>query len=275
VVGVAGPVGATGATGPVGATGPAPASLQNYLSGFIMAPGAPSAATSVTVQLGFAADNANAIYINVASPLTKTIAGAWAAGNNQPGLGTGLTAAANTWYHVFAFHPASGPDDIYFDTSLSAANRPGGTVPFRRIGSFFLNASKQVQQFVQIDDHFMWLSHVPAYSTNYSGNLNQVASALPVPPGLRIEFFGNLAMALASGGPSDYSSALVQITEIPNVTGSGDYLTTVTGTSVQAGTWFSCITDTTQSFRVIASGSAASFYIYINGYGYVDRRGKH
>ena len=111
--------------------------------------------TTMTVAAGQAMSSDGTTMMFLASAMTKSTAGTWVAGNNQNGMGTGLTIANTTWYYVFEILNA-GAIDIYFDTSVTAANAPAGTTKSRRIGSFLTNGSAQIVSFIQNGNRFDW-----------------------------------------------------------------------------------------------------------------------
>ena len=116
------------------------------------------------------------------SAFTKSIAGAWIAGSGGHGMGNGLTATLSTWYHVFAIING-GVADVYFDTSITAANKPAGTTAFVRIGSIYLDASTHIVSFTQIGNRFMWTLPYADLS-GASGATGSASVTLHTPPGL-------------------------------------------------------------------------------------------
>src|SRR5260370_28218519 len=102
-------------------------------------------------------------------------------------MGQGLTIANNTWYHVFAiFNGAT--DDVYFDTSISAANHPPGYTAFRRLGSFLTDGSAHIIPFVQSGDRFDWLTPVSTGTLSPASTTAQDATLTSgTPPGVAVE----------------------------------------------------------------------------------------
>jgi len=129
-----------------------------YINGFTLSNDGTSPNTVLDIAVGSAADSTNVTVIN-GTAFTKSIAGTWAAGSGANGMGTGLTVAASTWYHVFAIIKG-GAFDVYFDTSPAAANKPASTTAFRYIGSFQTNASSQIVAFVQNGQAFYYAAQV-------------------------------------------------------------------------------------------------------------------
>jgi hypothetical protein len=128
--------------------------VANYISGFTLANDATTPNTVLDVAAGYAADSTNTVMIT-GSAFTKTIGGTWVAGSGNAGMGTGLTVAASTWYHVFAII-CGGSSDVYFDTSSTAANKPASTTAYRYIGSFKTDASAHILAFFQFGQEFLW-----------------------------------------------------------------------------------------------------------------------
>jgi hypothetical protein len=127
--------------------------LRGHIGGLALANDGTTPNTVLDIAVGACVDSTGLVPIKLTSAFTKSIAGAWAAGSGSNGMGIGLTAAASTWYHVFAIINA-GNTDIYFDTSVTAANAPAGTIAYRRIGSIRTDASVHITSFNQIGDYF-------------------------------------------------------------------------------------------------------------------------
>lgn len=172
-------------SGSVDVKGEFSGALFNYLSGLTMSNDGVSPNTVLDISAGVCTDSTNSFAIKLGA-FTKSISGSWVAGTGANGMGNGLTATASTWYHVFAIINA-GAADIYFDTSITAANAPAGTTAFRRIGSIKLDGSVHILKFTQIGDNFWWFAPVFDVSavTPTSGAQNTVTLA-SVPPGLPV-----------------------------------------------------------------------------------------
>ena len=126
---------------------PASISLNGYINGFGLSNDGTSSNTVLDIAAGYATDSTNTVPIT-GTAWTKTTGGTFVAGTGNAGLGSGLTLTANTGYHVFAII-CSGSFDIYFDTSITAANKPACTSSFRYIGDFRVNASSNILGFSQ------------------------------------------------------------------------------------------------------------------------------
>lgn len=153
--------------------------VNGYISGFTLSNDGASPNTILDVASGFAADSSNAVMIS-GTAFKKTTGGAWVAGSNNAGMGAGLTVAANTWYHVFAIIN-NGSYDVYFDTSITAANKPTNTTAVRYIGSFKTDASSNILAFIQQGQYFYWAAQVQDLTNGAATTATLVA--LSVPPG--------------------------------------------------------------------------------------------
>ena len=158
-----------------------PVVMPYYLGGLTMAVDATTPNTVLDIRGGAAADSSNATTIK-AGPFTKSIAGAWAAGSGANGMGQGLSAIANTWYHVCLANNA-GTADYWFDTDAICDHRPATiTDPlFRRIGSFRTDASSHIVAFLQFGNTFTY-SEVTILSFGF-GNASGLV-AMVGPPGV-------------------------------------------------------------------------------------------
>ncbi|MFM0141724.1 hypothetical protein [Paraburkholderia sp. RL18-085-BIA-A] len=153
--------------------------VNGYINGFTLSNDGTTPNSVIDVAAGQAADSANAVMMT-GTAFTKSTAGAWAAGSGGSGMGTGLTVAASTWYHVFAIIKG-GAFDVYFDTSPTAANAPAGTTAFRYIGSFKTNASSQILGFTQYGQTFLWT--VSANDLSSGNAVSETAITISTPPG--------------------------------------------------------------------------------------------
>jgi hypothetical protein len=163
------------ATAPVGLT-----VLNNYISGFTTSNDGTTPNSILDVAAGYAADSTNAAMMT-GTAFKKSTAGTWVAGSGNNGMGTGLTVAASTWYHVFAIIK-SGAFDVYFDTSPTAANAPASTTYVRYIGSFKTDASANILKFVQVGQLFSW-AVPPADLSSGQGHSTGTLVVLSVPTG--------------------------------------------------------------------------------------------
>jgi hypothetical protein len=175
-----------------------PPVLQGYLGGLALSNDGGSPNSVLDIAAGVCADSTAATYISLGA-FTKSTAGAWAAGTGSNGMGTGLTIANSTWYHVFAIMKA-GVSDVYFDTSVSAANAPSGTTAFRRIGSFKTDGSAHILAFTQVYMAFYWATQVQDVNvTNLISASGTLLTLGSVPPGVKVQ---PLVRALTNATPA-------------------------------------------------------------------------
>lgn len=155
--------------------------INGYINGFTLSNDGTTPNSVLDLTAGYAADSTNANMIT-GTTFTKSTAGTWSAGSGSNGMGSGLTIASLTWYHVFAIING-GSYDVFFDTSPTAANKPASTTAFRYIGSFRTNSSSQIIAFTQYGQKFKW-SAGPVDLTISSGTpTTETLVVLSVPSG--------------------------------------------------------------------------------------------
>lgn len=182
--------------------------LRGHISGLKLSNDATSPNTVLNVSEGQAADSSAVAYISPSTTFFKSVGGTWTAGagtSGSPvnGMGTGLTVAANTWYHVFAILKSGSPD-VFFDTSVTAAHAPAGTTAYRRIGSFKTDGSAHILPFKSAingaDRFFYWATQTQDYTGSASTSLTQIT--LNVPPGVVVRPLGRFMGVASSSGVS-------------------------------------------------------------------------
>ena len=215
--------------------------LRSYIAGYTLSNDGTSPNTVLDIAAGTAADSTNARMIVLATAFTKSTAGVWAAGTGSNGMGTGVTIGNSTWYHVFAIING-GNTDVYFDTSVSAANAPAGTTYFRRIGSFLTDGSAHIITFFQYGNWFAWSTPTLDVNTTNPGT-SAVSAALTVPPDVNVFASVNWLASQSDANPlSIYISDLAStdlapagnaspLSTIGNVSSSSLYQQTVTRTN--------------------------------------------
>jgi microcystin-dependent protein len=247
--------------------------LRGYIGGFTLSNTTP--ATMLSIAPGMATDNAVAITIASSAAFTKSISGAWASGNGNGGMGTGLTAAASTWYHVFGIIN-NGAFDVYFDTSVIAANAPSGTTAFRRIGSIKLNASAQILGFNQFADEFLWTTVVNELQSVTITNTNYVLTLAGAPPGVRtqarIELYagntsGNTVFILLCTSPD----MGIQVIDSPGTI----HRSMQTNVSTPYVTQMNVRTNASAQIQLVAGTSTQTAVTYLTTIGWFDDRGKN
>jgi hypothetical protein len=246
--------------------------IFDYIAGLNLSNDSGTPNTVLDIGAGVATDSTNAVPIKLAA-WTKTTGGTFVAGSANAGMGVGLSPIANsTWYHVFAII-VSGAADVYFDTSVTAVNKPTGTTAFRRIGSFLTNSSAQIIAFSQNGNEFFWatstldLNGIPLTTASLAN--------LTVPPGVKVHalFQGTYGDSAASTGILFTSPD--QTDQAPNLTGgAGVSLASpqASGAFASAGS-FSVRTNTSGQIRYRATGTTSNS-VRISTYGWVDTRGQ-
>lgn len=255
--------------GALSVTGPLSGALTNYLSGMILSNDGSTPNTVLDISAGQCADSTNVTVI-VLPAITKSTGGSWVAGSGANGMGQGLTIANSTWYHVFAILNGGNPD-VYFDTSVTAANAPAGTTAFRRLGSFFTDSSAHILPFVQVADTFIWNSpghDVNAFASSQTSTLKSLGS---VPPGVKVDAL------IYAGGTNSAGTAgfLFSPPDQAAVAGAGLAFFSFfsPATSVAAWEQMQIRTDTSQNIRIVSSTNINNT-VQVWTYGWVDRRGK-
>lgn len=248
-------------------TGPAlTVVVTDYLAGMILSNDVGTPNSVIDVSAGVATDSTNVTSITLGA-FTKSTAGSFAAGSGSNGMGQGLTVAINTWYHVFAVI-VSGTADVYFDTSITAANKPASTTAFRRIGSFRTDASAHIIKFTQDGDQFVWFAPVGDVSV---ANLGGTATlfTLTVPTGLNVRALFNASGGNAGAWQILFSDPTLQSNASATPLGNTS-MSNAAGAS--ASGQFAIRTNT--SAQINAVGSAASTTLQLATTGWIDTRGR-
>jgi hypothetical protein len=295
--GLAGPTGLTGADGPVGPQGPpgpiglsgtqggqgpqGPSGqlgppLRNYLSGFELASGV----TNVSVYPGVAvASSDGSTIIANATVFTKTVAGAFAPGGGNGGLGNLVTLTANAWYHVFAAM-VNNNFDVFFDTNVNGANAPAGTNAFRRVGSISTNASRNVNWFWQFGDDVTWPSAVQQTLFSYlaGGDLwavNALSTHPSVPPGIitRAKIVAQLNIESTAGGVSMSAAGFFDANMIVSGNVAFGPLIYANQYMLGAGEWKVLTNKLQQVGLYTSTPQVARLAAFVAGY--IDDRGKN
>lgn len=247
---------------------------RGYIDGLTMSRNAGTPTTKLDIAAGEAMDSTGVVCIRIGGGLTKRTGGAWAAGNDVNGMGNGLTIANSTWYHVFTILNA-GLRDIYFDTSISAANKPTGTTHFRRIGSFKTNGSAQIIDFLQFVDRFYWMAEVAdANGVNFGGFGGSVTTTVTTPPGLNAVWLG-VIQGYTSGPTGGWNLSLAT----PGVAGSlivCGFSAGGAGDNGQSSSYAEVVTSTTPQITSVAPsvGGAYNIFITLITRGWIDSRGR-
>jgi hypothetical protein len=243
--------------------------LQGYIGGLTLSIDATTPNSVLDIAAGVCADSTSATMITLGA-ITKTTGGAWAAGTGAFGMGTGLTIANGTWYHVFAVINA-GAADVYFDTSVTAANAPAGTTAFRRIGSFLTNGSAHIIAFIQRGDLFLWNIPVTNDLANTSATVGTVQTLfkLTVPTGIEVQ-------AIIYGTANSPSPAQAVLLSSPDTTGATTSVTQGQVTCPLASGYYGYVAYvfTNTAAQINIQGTVASIAIAGSTQGWIDTRGR-
>ncbi len=121
-------------------------------------------ANTITSARGMCRNNGDNDNIVLLASLAKDIDATWVAGaggglNATDFASGGSDAEADTWYHVFVIDNGAGVEDVGFDKLLNAGNllADASYTNARRIGSVLTDASRDILEFTQVGDHFLWV----------------------------------------------------------------------------------------------------------------------
>ena len=249
---------------------------RGYIDGLVTSRNSGTPTTKLDIAAGECLDSTNAVRIRLSSALTKRTGGAWAAGNDANGMGNALTIANSTWYYVFAVI-VNGVHDVYFDTSVSAANKPSGTSYYRLIGFFRTNGSAEILDFVQMGDYWQWAAPVSDVGATNPGT-SAVTRTLTVPTGVNV--MANVILGLQNNGAGGNALALLSDLAIPDaaVGVSGAQTAYAANSSANVAvdhTPVSVRTNTSAQIRSRLSYSDANVILYIVTYGWTWARGRN
>lgn len=258
--------------------------LRDYLAGLNLSNDSTTPNSVLDVSPGVAADSTNSVLISLGSIFYGSTGGAWSAGAGTSGspidkMGAGLTIADNTTYHVFAIING-GAADVYFDTSVSAANAPSGTTAFRRVGSFkTAPASTNILGFIQRGDYFEWATlgaGAQDFSTTNPGT-SAVLQALNVPLGINV--LAQTVFNVTNGGTGGNAHAIITDPATADVAPSQaqSQLTNadgVLGTTTSVSQQISVYTDTSSRVRYRLSYSDGNVTMSARTVGWMDTRGR-
>lgn len=242
----------------------------NYLGGCTLSNDGGTPNSIIDISACVVMDSTNAEYIPGLAAFTKSTAGSFATGAGSNGMGAGLTIANSTWYHVFAIDCSTGGahGDIYFDTSVTAANIPACATKFRRLGSFKTDGSAHILAFKQRGDVFIWDAPNEAATNQTYTSTPATLTLTGNPPGVVTEAL----LQVYTGTTNDNALTLSDPTS-SQTSGNGG---PACGNSV-GGHGASCvvITTTNTSSQVTVTAAVASAVgNYIRTVSYRDFRGQ-
>jgi hypothetical protein len=215
----------------------------------------------------------------LSSLLKKTIDTTWAAGDGG-GLNAtdfasgGSDAEANTWYYVFLIENGSGTVDAGFDKNIAATNllSDSSYTKYRRIGAVRTDAAKDILDFVQYGDYFMWETVQDTAATTVSDANLQTLDLVYVPTGLNVEATVNVYFADGSdtigyvqgGDGADVAASAT--------TGAHTHAESATGGTRSGANQGRYWTDTSRQIQHRWNQAVTSFNVGVVGY--LDRRGR-
>ena len=240
---------------------------RDYIAGLILSNDSTTPNSVLDIAAGQATDSTNAVTITL-GVFTKSTAGVWASGSGSHGMGTGLTIANSTWYHVFAIINA-GSADVYFDTSVTAANAPASTTAFRRIGSFVTDGSGHIVPFAQVGDRFTLATPVSSVTANTFGVTTAVTATLSVPVGVVVTAFGTCLINDASTSAVIYISAFTAADDAASISAAFNLFA---AQNAFASGLVQAVTNTLSSVRMRVASTTTE--VWFTTLGWLDQRGK-
>jgi hypothetical protein len=225
--------------------------------------------TVLDIAAGSCADSLNAVTISLGA-FRKSPIGGWVAGTGAGGMGSGLAAAASTWYHVYVAI-VGGVADVFFDTTCPPTHSPAGTTASRRIGAIQLTAGVVIYAFTQNGDRFDRANVIQDYNGTPGVTTAVTVTLSGVPPGIPVQ-------ALISGSIGDnttaqsiaYLSSLSQ-TDAP---ANASAITAQSGATTAGSTAYyaSIVTNTSGQIRRRVNSTTVAMSILVNGW--IDQRGR-
>lgn len=223
--------------------------------GFLLSNDGTTPNTVLDIAAGSRPDSTFTVQIT-GTAFTKNTGGTWVAGTGNAAMGTGLTVAASTWYHVFAIIN-SGSYDVYFDTSTTAANAPAGTTAHRYIGSFLTDASAHILAFVQEGQYIYWGSQKNDLASGISTSAVLITMSTPL---------GFSTIPLITGASHTTSATYATVWSPLSGGGipSGNNINTTSGEYRAADLGLYATNTSSQLYYAVSSGGSLS--LYTNGY---------
>src|SRR3989344_6562847 len=135
----------------------------------------------VTVAAGEACSDDGTTDMVLSGAITKQLDASWSVGTNAGGINTGAEAIS-TWYEVHLIKRVdTGVVDVMFTTTANRATLPTSYTKKRRIGWIRNDASSNILQFTQVDDHITLTTQI-ADVANSATATAEAAVTLTVPP---------------------------------------------------------------------------------------------
>jgi hypothetical protein len=240
----------------------------SYLRGLTLSNDSGTPNSVLDIAAGSCADSTNAVPI-IGTAFTKSTAGSWVAGTGNNGMGSGLTIANSTWYHVFPIIN-NGSYDVYFDTSITAANKPASTTAFRRAGSFLTDGSAHIIAFIQSGDLFLWMTPVNSLSGgSFSSTPTQITMAVPLGVSV-IAQFAALGTVGSPGARNILFYSPLQNAQTAN-SPAGNNMISWGAADQQSAAQLEILTDTAQHVQGVSDNPTT---MNVTTIGWIDRRGR-
>ena len=243
--------------------------LPGFRGGLTLSNDGTNPNTTLDIASGASVDSTNAALIKIGTftKLIKTQGGntcttAFVAGTGNCGMIAGV--ANSTWYHVFLI-VCTGVADIYFDTSVTAANKPACASSFVRIGSILTNSSGNITSFTQFNKKFRFAAAPFDISTS-TLTTSRSLFALSVPPGVNVEanLYGTIANAgnaIVWVGPPSATDAAPSLTATPGV-----LVYTGIANGIQIGWSTDIVVNTSQQIAARSDSSGTTLRAVTNGW---------
>jgi len=258
---------------------------RSYLAGLTLSNNSSDATNDIDIASGACRDSTDAVDI-VLSGVTKRLDAGWAAGEGG-GMRNSGASIADGAYHIYAVAKAGGADaDIYAHTSTTIATvmtalqaETGGSayIYARRIGSI-VRASGAIRAFVQDGDDFHWLSAAADVAATNPGT-SAVSRTLTVPSGIRVKVSIGVYL-LHNTGVTQCFGLITDLSANDRTPSATDHNFTATqedlggGSSGRDAAALQVFTNTSAQVRSRISQSSAGSTLYINTFGWRDRRGR-
>jgi hypothetical protein len=244
---------------------PAAASApRGYLSGLTLSAAGGSASFGIAAGLATSDDVTTSMKLSAAYGKTTS---AWAVGSGNGSLDTG-SVANNTWYHVFLVERIdTGVVDVLISLSATTPTLPTNYTKQRRIGSMKTDGSAQWVKFSQLGDEFMWA--VPTQDSTSAIGTSASSITLNAPTGVQV------AARIAGLYVSTTLNSTVLFSPL-DTTDTASTFTTFNGMVIAASTNSPYTLDirTSTSAQIRIRASVASTTVWVNTFGWIDRRGR-
>jgi hypothetical protein len=249
--------------------------LSSYSPGTLVGGQVVTTATTAVISGAKCRSYADDQNIILGSTLTKTLS-AWAAGNSNGGVPSGVTLSSGLTLHLFLISKADGTTDAGFDTSQSATNllaAATGYLYYRRIASYVLNGSSQLPVIIQNGDTFLYSTPILDVNVTIADSTAHLAT-MSIPSGLNCNGLFNVHEA-NTGDAAVYISSPDTVDVAPSASAtplSTQYLAAAGASNINVANQIECYTDTSSRIRYRAINNGQG--LLIATLGYVDTRGR-